>query len=157
MGEAVSGIDQIWCGCPDLGPDILGGGSVGPVARVRDVGDDSSHQEGVGRIPPQGGPQDGREADSDREGLSVDILPAGGRSGGSETVGGGELHLLPQEHGHTVHYNQDHYGPVSGGVAETGPRISKRWWEQDVVDVEDMRTAAREAERTEGEEETDGT
>ena len=38
-----------------------------------------------------------------------------------------------------------------------GPRVSKRWWEQDGVDVEGMRTAAREAERMEGGDETDGT
>ena len=37
-----------------------------------------------------------------------------------------------------------------------GPRVSKRWWEHDMVDVEGMRMAAQEAERTEGEEETDG-
>ena len=28
--------------------------------------------------------------------------------------------------------------------------MSKRWWEQDRLDVEGMRTAAREAGRTEG-------
>ena len=33
-----------------------------------------------------------------------------------------------------------------------------RWWEQEVLDLEGERTAAQEAERTEGEEkETDGT
>ena len=37
-----------------------------------------------------------------------------------------------------------------------GPRVSKRWSEQDGVDVEGMRMAARKAERTEGGEETDG-
>ena len=30
-----------------------------------------------------------------------------------------------------------------------GPRVSKRWWYQDGVDVEGMRTAAWEAEQTE--------
>ena len=30
-----------------------------------------------------------------------------------------------------------------------GPRISNRWWEKDKVDVEGMRTAAQEADRTE--------
>ena len=40
----------------DLGPDILGGGTVGIVVWVRDVCDDPTHQEGVGRIPPQVGP-----------------------------------------------------------------------------------------------------
>ena len=38
-----------------------------------------------------------------------------------------------------------------------GKSISNRWWEQDGVDVEGMRTAAREAEGTESEKETDTT
>ena len=38
-----------------------------------------------------------------------------------------------------------------------GSRVANRWWEQDGLDLEGMRTTAREAERTEGEEETDGT
>ena len=36
-----------------------------------------------------------------------------------------------------------------------GTQVSRRWWEQGSVDVEGMRTAAWEAERTEGREETD--
>ena len=38
-----------------------------------------------------------------------------------------------------------------------GPRATMQWWEQGGLDLEGMRTAAREAERTEGGEETDGT
>ena len=38
----------------------------------------------------------------------------------------------------------------------SGIWISKRWWEQDGMDVEGIWTAAREVERTEGDEETDG-
>ena len=37
-----------------------GGGSVGTDVQVGDVVDDNAHREGVGRIPPQGGPQDDR-------------------------------------------------------------------------------------------------
>ena len=37
-----------------------------------------------------------------------------------------------------------------------GSRVTKRWWDQDVLDVEGMRTEAQEAERIEGEEEMDG-
>ena len=37
------------------------------------------------------------------------------------------------------------------------PRISKRWWGQDGVDTEGMRAADLEAERTEGEQDMDGT
>ena len=38
-----------------------------------------------------------------------------------------------------------------------GSRVAKRWWGQDILDLEGMRTAAWEAERKEGEEDTDGT
>ena len=38
-----------------------------------------------------------------------------------------------------------------------GPRVKIRWWEHEGLDLEGMRTAAREAEQTEGEEDTDGT
>ena len=38
-----------------------------------------------------------------------------------------------------------------------GQSVSNRWWEQDRVDVEGMRTAAWEAKQMEGEEETDST
>ena len=41
-------IDQGGGGFPDLGPDILGGGSVGYFVWVRYVGDDAAHREGVG-------------------------------------------------------------------------------------------------------------
>ena len=42
-------------------------------------------------------------------------------------------------------------------VAEqrTGSRVTNRWCEQDGLDVEGMRMATQEAERTEGGEETD--
>ena len=38
-----------------------------------------------------------------------------------------------------------------------GSRVTKRWWDQDRLDMEGRRTASWEAERTEGEDETDGT
>ena len=38
-----------------------------------------------------------------------------------------------------------------------GPRVDMRWWEQEGLDLEGMRTAAQELRQTEGEEETDGT
>ena len=37
------------------------------------------------------------------------------------------------------------------------PRVKMRWWEQEVMGLEGTRTAAQEAERTEGGEETDRT
>ena len=120
MGAADSGVEQGGFGCPDLGPDLPGGGSVGNDLWVGDVGRDTLHWEGFGRIPPQGGPQSDREATSERMGRSMGIPPSGGRGGGGRTTGGGELRLLPPEHSCTVYCCQDHYGPVSGGRAEAG-------------------------------------
>ena len=75
MGKDDAGVDQGGGGCSDIGPDIIGCGSIGPIVRVRDMGDVAAHKLGVGRIPPQGGPQDYREATSYRVGLSVGIPP----------------------------------------------------------------------------------
>ena len=38
-----------------------------------------------------------------------------------------------------------------------GPRVAIWWWEHDDIDLEGMRMTAQTTERTEGEEETDGT
>ena len=81
--------------------------------------DDPTHLEGVGRIPPQGGPQNDGEETSVREGRSVDIPPAGGHDGEGRTAGGGDLRLPPPEHSHKVSCDQANYVPVSGGVVET--------------------------------------
>ena len=37
----------------------------------------------------------------------------------------------------------------------TGSKVAKKWLDQDVLDVDGMRTASWEAERTEGEEESE--
>ena len=42
--------------------DLLGGGAIGPAVRVRDMSPDATYEEGVGWIPPQGGPQADRTA-----------------------------------------------------------------------------------------------
>ena len=57
VGEVDAVLEKGGGGCPDLGPDIIEGGSVVHVVRVRDVGDNAVHQEGVVRITPQGGLQ----------------------------------------------------------------------------------------------------
>ena len=38
-----------------------------------------------------------------------------------------------------------------------GSRVSNKWWENDGLDLEGMQTADHEADRTEGEEDTDRT
>ena len=59
---AVSGAGQVGSVCPDLGGYLRGGGSGGHALRVGDVGNDTAHREGFGRISPQGGLQgDGKQ------------------------------------------------------------------------------------------------
>ena len=84
---------------------------------------DPPHWEVVGRIPPQGGPQADVEATSAREGWRVGIPPSGGCNGGGGAAGVVDLHLPPPEHSFTVYCDQAHYGPVSGGGAETGATV----------------------------------
>ena len=97
------------------------------------------------------------EATSDRDGRSVDISFAGARDEGSRTAGGGDLRLLPPEHGCTLNHDQYHYGPVSGGGAETGAKDIQSVLGTGRVDVEGMRTVARRQNRRRGGEDTDGT
>ena len=89
------------------------------------MGDNATHWEGVGRIPPHGGPQSDREETLEKEGHGVDILPSGGCDGRSGTARGGDLRILPPEHGCTAHFDQAHYESVSGGGAETGAKDIK--------------------------------
>ena len=56
---------------------------------------DPIHQEGVGRIPPQGGLQADRKVNLEREGRSVDIPPTGICDGIGRSEGGGDLCLPP--------------------------------------------------------------
>ena len=81
-------------------------------------GSDTAHEEGVGRIPPQGGPQaDGSET---MEGTvqRLGLPPSGGCHGGDRFAGCGDLRLPPQEHFRAVYCDWAYYGPVSGGEAE---------------------------------------
>ena len=82
------------------------------------MGHDPTHKEGVGQILPQGGPQADGEATLEKEGRHVDIPSTGRCNGEGGPSVGGDLCLTPPEHSHTVYFNQDHYEPVSGGVAE---------------------------------------
>ena len=48
------------------------------------------------------------------------VSPNGGSDGGVRTTGGGDLIILPQEHGHKFHCEKAHYGLVSGSRAASG-------------------------------------
>ena len=73
-----SGVDQGGCGCLDLGPYLLGGGSVGHDLQVGDVVNDTKHWEGFGKISPQGGPQADGEATLERTGQNMGLYLSGG-------------------------------------------------------------------------------
>ena len=81
MGAVFQGFEKGVCGCLDLGENLLGGGSGGSNVRVRDVGDDTTHWEGFGRIPPQGGPKDDGMTTSDQAGRWVGVFPTGRSDG----------------------------------------------------------------------------
>ena len=53
---SVKVVDQVGCGCPDLGKNLRGGASGGHAVRVGYMGDYTTHWEASGRIPPQVGP-----------------------------------------------------------------------------------------------------
>ena len=64
MGVAILGAEQGGSRFPDLGEDRRAGGSGIHVIQVGDVGNDTAHWEGFGRILQQGGPQDDVEKTS---------------------------------------------------------------------------------------------
>ena len=84
------------------------------------MGHFTAHLEAFGRISPQGGPQSNWEATSDRMAQSLGLYHDVGCDGGCYITGVGYICLLLQEHSRTVHCDQAHNGPVSGGVVEAG-------------------------------------
>ena len=58
MGTTYQGVGKRGNGCPNLGKYLCGGGPGSFSVWVRDVGDDTTHWEGIGLSPPQDGPKD---------------------------------------------------------------------------------------------------
>ena len=115
MGTTVQGVGKGGHGLPDTRNNLRGSGPGGPAVWVGDMGDENLHWDGVGRIPPQGGPQaDGTET-SEGEGCEVVVSSTDRSNVGGGVTGGGDPRLPPTEHSHTVHRDQTHYGNVSGG------------------------------------------
>ena len=95
VGAADSYIDQGGRGCPDIGTYLIGGGAIGTSIRVRDMGPDAAYEEGIGRIPPQGAPQDDGTAAVEGAGRRLGLPPYGGCDGGGRVAGVGDLCLPP--------------------------------------------------------------
>ena len=93
-----SGIEQGGSGCLDIRIYLLGGSAIGHSVRVRDMGPDTTHEEGVVWIPPQGSPQaDGAEI-AEGSGRRLCFPPARGCDGGGRFTGVGDLRLPFLEH-----------------------------------------------------------
>ena len=120
VGEFVKVVDQGGCGCPYLKDNLRCGVLGGPAVQVGDVVDETTYWEGLEQIPIQGVPQDDRTATLVRTGRRMGVSPYGKIDDGGGITGGGDIHFLPLEHSHTVHCEQAHYGPVSGGGAVYG-------------------------------------
>ena len=103
MGTADSDIERGGSRCLDIGPNLFGGGAIGPAIRVRDMGPAAVHEEGVWRIPPLGGPQTDGMANIEWAGRSMGLPPAGGCDDGGGFEGGRDLHLPPQEHSSAIY------------------------------------------------------
>ena len=82
------------------------------------MGPGAAYEEGVGRIPPQDGPQADGTKTTEGAGRRLGLPPAGGFDGGGGFTGGGYLRLPPPEHSSAIYREQAYYGPVSGGEAE---------------------------------------
>ena len=105
VGAADSYIDHGGSGCPDIGTDLLGGGAISPVIQVKDMGPDASYEEGIGRIPPQGGPQADGTASVEGVGQTLVLNPYGGCNGGGGVTGVGDLRLPSPDHSSAIYCN----------------------------------------------------
>ena len=95
MGTAYYVVDQGGCVCLDLGPYLLGVDSVINTLQIGDVGDDTSHWGGLGKILPQGCPHADGDETSESTGRSMGISPAGGCDDGGRIAAGEDLVLPP--------------------------------------------------------------
>ena len=120
VGAADLDIEHGGSGWLDIGTDLLGGSAIFHAVRVRDIGPDAVHEEGVGQIPPQGGPQADGAANEEEVGRGIGLPPTGGCNGGGRFTGGGDLRLPPTEHSHTIYCDYTYCVTMSGGEAEAG-------------------------------------
>ena len=97
-----------------FGDNLCGGGSWVHDVWVGDMGGDTAHWKGFGRIPPQCFPQDDGTTTLERAGWWMGVSYYVGSNGKVGITGSGGLRLMLPQHSCTVHCNQDHYGPVSG-------------------------------------------
>ena len=105
MGAADSDIDQGRRRCPYIGTYLLGGGAIGPAIQVRDMSPDAVYEEGVWRIPPQGGPQDDCTANTEGSGWRLGLPTSVGCDGRSGVAGNGDLRIWPPEYSIAIYFD----------------------------------------------------
>ena len=87
------------------------------------MGPDTTHEEGVVWIPPQGSPQaDGAEI-AEGSGRRLCFPPAGGCDGGGRFTGVGDLRLPFLEHSPKIYCDWAYYEPMSSGEWEAGSKV----------------------------------
>ena len=64
---------------------------------------DAAYEEGVGQIPPQGGPQAEGMATAEGSVWKLVLPNSGGCTGGSRVAGDGYLRLRPPEHSSAIY------------------------------------------------------
>ena len=67
------------------------------------MGTEAAHEESVGRIPTQGGPQADQEATAEGKGMRLGLPIDGECNGGGGFAGGGYLRLPPPEHSSAIY------------------------------------------------------
>ena len=105
--------------CKNIGTDLPGSGAIGNYMRVRYMGPNTVYADGVGRFPPQGGPQADGTANAEGEWWSLVLPPAAGCDGGVGVVGGGYLSILLPEQSGAIYCDYANYNPVSGSKSST--------------------------------------
>ena len=108
--------------CPEISTDLLGGSTICNAVRVRYMGPDAANEEGVGWIPPQGGPQADGAATTEETGQRLGLPQAEGCNERGRFTGGGYLYLPKQEHSCAVNFNKTYNGPLSSREAEDGSK-----------------------------------
>ena len=69
------------------------------------MGPDAAYEEGIGRIPPQGGPQADGAAAMEEVGQRLGLTPYGGCDGVGRVAGVGDLRLSSPEHSSAIYCN----------------------------------------------------
>ena len=127
-----------------VGDVIQRGGAIGATVRGRDVGAEPTDREGAGELHAWGRAQDHRETSAERVGWEM-VLPLSG--GGHERGRFTEIwkSITNRQNTVTLYISTQ---PILELCEQTtqrrGARLSRRWWDQKVIDWETAKERAAE-------------